>query len=213
MEFLKEEIAEYAEAYSQREPDLLQELNRETQAKILYPRMLSGHLQGRFLSAISRMIKPQHVLEIGTYTGYSALCLAEGLAPGGKIITLDVNDELHDIAMRYFGKAGLENTIDLINGNALEIIPTLKQEFDLVFIDADKINYSNYFRLVFPLLKKGGWILADNVLWSGNVLQDESRMDPDTKAIHEFNCMVRDHRDVISMLLPLRDGLFLIQKK
>jgi caffeoyl-CoA O-methyltransferase len=213
MDFIDEAIALYAENHSDKEPEVLQQLSRETQAKILYPRMLSGHLQGRFLAAISRMLQPESILEIGTYTGYSAICLAEGLKPGGKLLTLDANDELRDIAIRYFEKAGYANCIELLNGDAMKLLPEINTTFDLVFIDADKINYSNYFHLIFDKVKKGGWILADNVLWSGNVLQAENDQDPETKAIHAFNVMLRDNPSLFKVLLPLRDGLFLIQKQ
>jgi caffeoyl-CoA O-methyltransferase len=213
MDFIDEAISSYAENHSGKEPEVLQELSRETQARILYPRMLSGHLQGRFLAAVSRMLQPESILEIGTYTGYSAICLAEGLKPGGKLLTLDANDELRDIAMRYFEKSGYAHCIELINGDAMKLLPEIKSTFDLVFIDADKINYSNYFDLIIDRVKKGGWILADNVLWSGNVLLEENVQDPETKAIHAFNIMVRDNPKLFKVLLPLRDGLLLIQKQ
>lgn len=213
MDFIDEAIAGYAESHTENEPEVLRELSRETQAKILFPRMLSGHLQGRLLSAISRMLRPKTILEIGTYTGYSAICLAEGLQPDGRLITIDVNDELHEMATRYFKKAGLENKIELRNGDAMKIIPDLEETFDLVFIDADKINYSNYFHLVIDKLKPGGWILADNVLWSGNVLKTNTDKDPETKAIQDFNQLIHQSASLFKILLPVRDGLFLIQKK
>jgi caffeoyl-CoA O-methyltransferase len=212
MDFIDNKILEYAETHTAPESAVLSELSRETQARILYPRMLSGHLQGRLLSAVSRMIRPKRILEIGTYTGYSAICLAEGLADGGRIITIDSNDELHEIATRYFAKAGIEHRIELLNGDAGEIIPGLEGMFDLVFIDADKINYPKYLGQVFSKVNKGGWILADNVLWSGNVLQPVSERNPETNAIIGFNELVKNHEQLYSVLLPVRDGLFLMQK-
>lgn len=212
MNFIDEAINHYAEEHSGKEPDVLQELNRETYARILYPRMLSGHMQGRVLSAISRMIRPKRILEIGTYTGYSAICLAEGLQENGRLITIDENDELASIATKYFEKAGLSNTIQLINGDATKIIPTLEGTFDLVFIDADKINYENYFRLIIDKVPNGGWLLADNVLWSGNILQEQAEQTKETRAIDTFNKFIAAHPGLFKVLLPIRDGLFLMQK-
>jgi predicted O-methyltransferase YrrM len=212
MDFIDSKILEYAELHSGNEPEILSELSRETQARILYPRMLSGHLQGRLLAAISRMIRPGNILEIGTYTGYSAICLAEGLGNTGKLITIDANDELHEMATRYFKKAGLQDKIELMNGDAAEIIPKLDLMFDLIFIDADKINYPKYLLQVMNKLNSGGWILADNVLWSGNVLQPESERDPETRAITEFNETVKSNSGLFKVLIPVRDGLFLMQK-
>lgn len=212
MDFIDTKILEYAESHSGQESDVLRELSRETQARILYPRMLSGHLQGRLLAAISRMIKPTYILEIGTYTGYSAICLAEGLAGNGRLITIDVNDELHEMATQYFKKAGLQDKIQLLNGDAATIIPELDMQFDLVFIDADKISYPKYLLQVLNKLKNGGWILADNVLWSGNVLQPVSEREPETEAIIAFNEAVKNNSSLFKVLLPVRDGLFLMQK-
>ncbi|MCU0399196.1 MAG: class I SAM-dependent methyltransferase, partial [Cyclobacteriaceae bacterium] len=179
-------------------------------ANILMPRMLSGHLQGRLLSMISHMIQPKSILEIGTYTGYSAICLAEGLRPGGKLITLDINDELEELVRGFFKQASLTEIIDYRIGNALHIIPTLTDSFDLVFIDADKENYCRYYDLVFKLVPLGGFILADNVLWSGKVLDEKP--DKDTKAILAFNEMIQQDSRVENVLLPVRDGIMLVRK-
>ncbi|HAW52397.1 MAG TPA: methyltransferase [Flavobacteriales bacterium] len=210
MEFLPEEISEYAERFTGAETETLSKLNVQTWQQMIQPRMLSGHLQGRVLSMLSKMIKPKHILEIGTFTGYSALCLAEGLLDGGKIITLDINEEFESIARKYFSDSGMEDRIDLRIGNALEIIPGLKQTFDLVFIDADKENYSNYFDLVIEKLATGGIIIADNVLWSGKVVQENP--DVETKALMDY--VEKIHRDerVENVLLPIRDGLMICRK-
>jgi len=210
MDFLPKEIDDYALGHTSPESDLLKKINRETHAEILMPRMVSGHLQGRFLSMVSHMIQPQVVLEIGTYTGYSAICLAEGLALNGKLVTIDVNEELETRVRSYFSQAGLENRVDYLIGDAAKLIPTLVDQFDLVFIDADKENYSLYYNLVFEKVRLGGFILADNVLWSGKVVQ--SKIDKDTKAVREFNRKVADDPRVTTMLLPLRDGIMLIKK-
>jgi caffeoyl-CoA O-methyltransferase len=213
MEFIDEKLSQYAERYTQPEPDLLQRLNRETWAKVLMPRMLSGHLQGRMLSMISKMVSPDRILEIGTYTGYSALCLAEGLTKEGKLITIDINEELETIVKRYIGESPYANQIVAMTGDAREIIPGLNETFDLVFIDADKENYSNYFDLVLPKLRSGGVIVADNVLWSGNVLKPTGEMDEETAAIHAFNQKVQADDRVENILLPIRDGVMVIRKK
>jgi caffeoyl-CoA O-methyltransferase len=210
LDFLPNDIEDYVKAHTSPEPGLLKKIDRETHAKVLMPRMVSGHLQGRFLSMVSNMIKPKAILEIGTYTGYSALCLAEGLAPNGKIITIDINEELETRVRGYFKEAALENKIDYRMGDAAQIIPTLNSNFDLVFIDADKENYGLYYDLVFDKVPVGGFILADNVLWSGKVVQ--AKIDKDTKAIKEFNQKVNRDVRVKTMLLPLRDGIMLIQK-
>jgi caffeoyl-CoA O-methyltransferase len=214
MEFIDEKLAKYSEDHTSGENDLLKELNRETWAKVMMPRMLSGHLQGRFLSMLSKMIRPHEVLEIGTYTGYSALCLAEGLADGGVLHTIDINEELSDMVGLYIKKAGLQGTIRCYTGSALDIIPTLPAHFDLVFIDADKENYSAYYQLVFERIRPGGYIIADNVLWSGKIT-DEKQLakDKDTRALHEFNRMVQSDPRVENVLLPVRDGLMLIRKR
>lgn len=212
MNFLDQDLDDYVVAHSEKEPDLLYALNRQTHIKILQPRMLSGHFQGRVLSMLSHMIQPKNVLEIGTYTGYSALCFAEGLQKDGKIITLDINYELEDMIREYIGKAGLENTIDFKVGNAMEIIPTMVEEFDLVFIDADKGNYVNYYNLVFDKVKKGGYIIADNVLWSGKVLEDYDSLDKDTQVLMDYNSMVQKDIRVQNVLFPIRDGLNIARK-
>jgi caffeoyl-CoA O-methyltransferase len=203
-------IQHYAEAHTSAENSLLQQINRDTHAKVLMPRMLSGHLQGRVLSMISRMIKPKTILEIGTYTGYSALCLAEGLAPNGKIITLDVNEELEDRVRGYFEQSIYRQYIEYRIGHAAQIIPTLAHSFDLVFIDADKENNATYFDLLIHRLPLGAYMLIDNVLWSGKVLDDKP--DKDTNAILAFNQKIQDDARVENVLLPIRDGLMLIQK-
>ncbi len=213
MNFLDEKISAYAEDHTTEESKALHELNRETNAKVLNPRMLSGHLQGRVLSMISHMIKPRLVLEIGTYTGYSAICLSEGLMEGGMIHTIDINDELGEIVKKHITAASVSHKIKTYTGNALDIIPTISETFDLVFIDADKINYSNYYDLVFNKLKQEGFILADNVLWSGKVLEDRTKMDPDTLAIDDFNKKVMGDKRVENVILPIRDGLMLVRKK
>jgi predicted O-methyltransferase YrrM len=213
MEFIDEKLSVYAEAHTTAESNVLEELNRETNAKVLSPRMLSGHLQGRFLSMISHMIKPKQVLEIGTFTGYSALCLSEGLAEGGMIHTIDINDELAEMVKRYINAAGASQKIKPYIGDALKIIPTIHETFDLVFIDADKINYSHYYDLVFDKIRKGGFILADNVLWSGKVLEDRKKMDDDTRAIDDFNKKVMSDARVENVVLPVRDGIMLVRKK
>ncbi|CAN5492049.1 O-methyltransferase [soil metagenome] len=212
MEFIDEELLKYTEEHSDSESEVLKLLNRETNAKVLFPRMISGHLQGRFLSMISHMIKPQFILEIGTYTGYSAICLAEGLQPHGKLITIDINDELTDMVKTYLDKAGLLNRVDHLTGDAMKIIPELKTNFDLVFIDADKENYCNYFEMVIDKVNHGGYIIADNVLWSGNVIKDEGEHDRETKGIIAFNEMISKDERVSKVMLPLRDGLYLLRK-
>ena len=209
--FINKDILEYSEKYSQQEPEILQELNRETHLKILNPRMLSGFFQGRLLSIISKLIKPKKVLEIGTYTGYSAICIAEGMNKNGIIHTIDKNEELNTIQKKYFKKSGLENNIIQYNGCALDIIPKIEEKFDLVFIDADKENYINYFNLVIDKLNNNGVILADNVLWSGKVINSEDH-DLTTNVLREFNRMVNNDNRVETILLPIRDGISIIRK-
>jgi caffeoyl-CoA O-methyltransferase len=213
MDILPPDLNEYVEAHTSIEPEVLQKLNRETHSKVSMPRMLSGHLQGRILSMLSHMIKPKQVLEIGTYTGYSAICFAEGMQQGGILHTIDINDELEEMVKRYIKMAGMENKVKLYIGDALKIIPTINETFDLVFIDADKINYSKYYDLVFDKVRPGGVILADNVLWSGKVLDDKSKMDKDTMAIVEFNAKVHNDNRVGHVLLPVRDGVMVMRKK
>jgi caffeoyl-CoA O-methyltransferase len=210
MEFIDLNLQKYAELHTTEESELLKKINRETHALIMKPRMLSGHMQGRFLSLISKMIRPERILEIGTYTGYSALCLAEGLQPQGKLITVDINEELENRVKGYFKESAFANQIDYRIGNAIKIIPQLIESFDLVFIDADKENYSNYYDLVFDKVKVGGYLLADNVLWSGKVI--DSKPDKDTKAVLAFNDKVHNDSRVENVLLPIRDGITLIRK-
>ena len=207
MDFLPIEIDNYVVAHSQAEPELLQKLSRETWQKVMQARMLSGHFQGRVLSIISKLIQPKYILEIGTYTGYSALCLAEGMSPEGELHTIDTNEELHDFQRKYFDASDYGKQIHQYTGKALEIIPKIDREFDLVFIDADKINYPNYLELVFPKLKKGSVILSDNVLWSGKVVEPLSKNDEDTKALLIYNKLLNEHPNLETVLLPIRDGL------
>ena len=207
MDFLPEEINKYVENHSQSEPELLQKLNRETWQKVLAPRMLSGHLQGRVLSMLSKLINPKYILEIGTYTGYSALCLAEGMRTEGELHTIDINEELHDFQRKYFDASGFGKQIIQHTGNALEIIPELSQTFDLVFIDADKSNYPNYLDIIFPKLQSGSVILSDNVLWSGKVVEPLKKNDTDTEALLQYNKLLNEHPKLETVLLPVRDGL------
>lgn len=201
----------YLEQHAGPEDPLLYELWRDTNLKVNMPQMLSGRQQGVFLEIISRMLRPKYILEIGTFTGYSAICLARGLQEGGKLITLEKNDELRRLSLDYFERAGLQQKIQLINGDAREIIPTLEVVFDLVFIDADKRAYRQYLELIFPRLRPGGIVLADNVLWSGKVY-DENAQDQDTQAIRKFNTDVVMSNGCRHLIVPLRDGLFMIQK-
>ena len=207
MDFLPEEINKYVENHSQSEPELLQKLNRETWQKVVAPRMLSGHLQGRVLSMLSKLINPKYILEIGTYTGYSALCLAEGMRKEGELHTIDINEELHDFQRKYFDASGFGKQIIQHTGNALEIIPELSQTFDLVFIDADKSNYPNYLDIIFPKLQSGSVILSDNVLWSGKVVEPLKKNDTDTEALLQYNKLLNEHPKLETVLLPVRDGL------
>jgi predicted O-methyltransferase YrrM len=212
MDFLPEEIENYVLNHTTGETDLLKELNRQTHIQILQPRMLSGHLQGKVLSMISHMIKPKRVLEVGTYTGYSALSIAEGLSNGGKIVTIDLNQELEPFTRSYFEKSSFNEKIDYVVGNAIEVIPTLNDIWDLVFIDADKENYTAYFNLVINQVRKGGFIVVDNVLWSGKVLEKATANDKETKGIIEFNSKVNKDSRVENLLLPIRDGLMVLRK-
>jgi caffeoyl-CoA O-methyltransferase len=208
MEIIDQQLQRYAEQHTTPESDLLKKINRDTHANVLMPRMLSGHLQGRVLSMISHLMQPKTILEIGTYTGYSALCLAEGLADGGKLITIDKNEELEEKVKKYF--ESFSGKIDYRIGNALDILPSLTELFDLVFIDADKSNYAKYFDLVVEKVRPGGLILADNVLWSGKVL--DRRPDADTNAIISFNEKIQNDKRVENVLLPIRDGIMMIRK-
>jgi predicted O-methyltransferase YrrM len=207
MGFIPENIEDYTFIHTQKEPKLLQELNKETWQKVLNPRMLSGAYQGRVLSLLSKLIHPKIILEIGTYTGYSALCLAEGLRKEGKLITIDKNEELEDFTKKYFQKSIYKNNIQQIIGNAVEVISTLNNTFDLVFIDADKTNYSTYFDLVIDKMNTGGIIISDNVLWSGKVVEKLNPKDKDTKAIISYNKKLIEDKRVETIMLPIRDGL------
>ena len=211
--FVSAEAEAYAMAHTSPESEILRKLNRETHAKILRPRMLSGHMQGKLLEMISCMVKPDNILEIGTYTGYSAICLAKGLSSGGTIHTIDHNIELEDFTRSFFRKAGIEETIVYHIGEALDILPKLDGPFDLVFLDADKINYIAYYEQAMQKLTPGAFILADNVLWSGKVFSDEAAAnDLEAKALISFNNHIRNDKRVENLLLPIRDGLSLIRK-
>ena len=204
------EIQRYAETHSSPEPDYLARINRNTHAQVLSPRTLSGHFQGRFLSMISRMIAPKVVLEIGTYTGYSALCLAEGLAPGGKVITIDINEELETRVRNNFENSPFASSIELMIGDARKIIPTLNIHPDLVFIDADKKGYAEYYDLMLPRITSGGWMLIDNVLWDGKVLDEKP--DAKTRVMLQFNKKIAGDTRIEKVMLPIRDGLTLLRK-
>lgn len=210
MDVINPGLQKYSEDHTSSESDLLKKINRDTHAHVMMPRMLSGHMQGRILSMISCMVSPAAILEIGTYTGYSALCLAEGLKPEGKLVTLDINEELESRVRNYFKDSSFNSRIDYRIGNALEIIPVLEMNFDLVFIDADKENYARYYDLVINRVPLGGYILADNVLWSGKVLDEKA--DKDTKAIKEFNRKIQEDARVENVLLPVRDGILIMRK-
>ena len=207
MHFISQELETYIENHSQKEPELLAALNRETHQKILQPRMLSGHFQGRVLSMLSKLIRPLHILEIGTYTGYATLCLCEGLQQNGSIDTIDINEELEFIQKKYFDLSVWKNQIQQHIGDAIEIIPTLEKKYDLVFIDADKENYLNYFDLIVPMINAGGIILSDNVLWSGKVLETPDPRDISTNILLEYNKKINQDPRVETVLLPIRDGL------
>ncbi|GGH34933.1 methyltransferase [Mangrovimonas yunxiaonensis] len=213
MHFIPEQLDDYVVAHTEDEPQLLQALNRETYQKILQPRMLSGHYQGRVLSVISKLMAPKNILEIGTYTGYSALCLAEGMQADGELHTIDINEELIDFQRKYFDLSGFGNQIHQHLGNALDIIPHLNKRFDLVFIDADKANYPNYFKVIIDLLNPGGVLLSDNVLWSGKVIETIKEDDEDTKALIAYNKLLKDDPRVETVMLPIRDGLTISRKK
>lgn len=213
MSFLSEKLEDYVISHSQNEPQLLQQLNKETWQKILNPRMLSGTYQGRVLSMISKIINPKIILEIGTYTGYSALCLAEGLKKNGTLITIDKNEELEAFSKKYFNASNYKNQIEQLTGNALEIIPTINKKFDLVFIDADKANYSNYFHLIIDKMNPGGIILSDNVLWSGKVIEEIKPNDIDTQELLVYNKLLNNDERIETVLLPIRDGLTISRVK
>jgi caffeoyl-CoA O-methyltransferase len=213
MNFIDDSLQRYVENHTEDEPSLLKEINLATNREVLRPRMLSGHFQGRVLSLLSHMIKPKAILEIGTYTGYSAIALAEGMLNEGKITTIDKNDELESRVRGYFEEAGLTANIDYILGDALQVLPNLQGPFDMVFIDADKENYKKYYDLIFEKLNTGGYILVDNVLWSGKVVTDKNnKLDVDTQAIIEFNEYVHKDIRVQNVLFPIRDGLMILRK-
>ena len=212
MDFLPADITAYTEAHTSPETDLLRQLNRNTRARVIAPRMLSGHFQGRFLAMISWMIRPRRILEIGTYTGYSALCLAEGLTDDGRLITIDHNEELEEFTRSYWRQSPLNDKIDLRVGNAADIIVTLDETFDLVFIDADKRSNALYFDLIFDKLRPGGVVLVDNVLWSGKVIEPVESADQDTAAVLVFNQKIQDDPRIENILLPIRDGIMMIRK-
>ena len=214
MHFISEELDDYVVAHSEDEPKLLQALTRETYQKILQPRMLSGHYQGRVLSMISKLVNPKHILEIGTYTGYSALCLAEGMQADGELHTIDINEELFDFQRKYFDQSEYGNQIHQHLGNAIDIIPELNMNFDLVFMDADKENYINYFNNIIDRLNPGGIILSDNVLWSGKILDTTfKKEDKSTPTLIAYNKLLKEDPRIETVLLPIRDGLTISRRK
>ena len=212
MYFLPEDLDNYVVAHSEQEPELLEQLTRETYQKVLQPIMLSGPYQGRVLSMISKLIRPKSILELGTFTGYATLCLAEGLQDEGELHTIDINEELTDFQRKYFDKSSYGNQIIQHTGSALDIIPKLDQTFDLIFIDADKPNYSNYFHLIIDKLNKGGVILSDNVLWHGKVVEPLDDKDKSTKAVLDYNTLLKNDERIETVLLPIRDGLTISRK-
>jgi predicted O-methyltransferase YrrM len=212
MDFLPPKIEAFSEDHTTEETALLYDLNRQTHIQVMIPRMLSGHMQGRILSLFSKMIQPKNILEIGTYTGYSALCLAEGIKPDGKLITIDKNEELEEFTQSYFDKSDYSSQIDFRIGNAVDLIPNINLNFDLVFIDADKSNYLNYFDLVIDKTNKGGYIIADNVLWSGKVVEPIEPNDKDTKAMVDYCDKIHNDPRVENILMPVRDGLMIARK-
>ncbi len=208
------DIQTYCDSHTEPESEVLKKLNRYTCANVLQPRMISGHFQGKFLAMLSKMIKPKYILEIGTYTGYSALCLAEGLHDDGKLITIDINPEQEDIITKSIEGAGLKNKVQFIVGDAYNIIKTLPYQYDLVFIDADKQNYLKYYEQVLPLVNSGGYIICDNVLWSGKVVEPDALLkDKDTIAINQFNDFVAKDARVEKILIPIRDGIYVCRKR
>ena len=213
MTFLPGNIDNYVVEHSQQEPELLKQLNKETWQKVLNPRMLSGAYQGRVLALLSKLISPKTILEIGTYTGYSALCLAEGLPHDGTLITIDKNEELERFAANYFTKSAYKNQIEQMVGDAMELIPKIDAKFDLVFIDADKKNYANYFKMIIDKMNPGGVILSDNVLWSGKVVAEIKAKDKDTLAIKAYNKLLSTNPRVETVMLPIRDGLTISRVK
>ena len=213
MHFLSEELENYAAQHTEDEPLLLQELNKRTHLNVLQPRMISGHFQGRFLSLLSKMVQPRTILEIGTYTGYATLCLAEGLPPEGVLHTIDIKEELTDLQREFFDRSGYGSQIVQHLGKAADIIPSLNTTFDLVFIDADKQNYAHYFDLVIEKMNRGGIILSDNVLWSGKVVEEVKHNDKHTQALMTYNQKIKDDPRVETVLLPIRDGITLSRVK
>jgi len=213
MHFLSEELENYAAQHTEDEPLLLQELNKRTHLNVLQPRMISGHFQGRFLSLLSKMVQPRTILEIGTYTGYATLCLAEGLHPEGVLHTIDIKEELTDLQREFFDRSGYGSQIVQHLGKAADIIPSLNTTFDLVFIDADKQNYAHYFDLVIEKMNRGGIILSDNVLWSGKVVEEVKPNDKHTQALMAYNQKIKDDPRVETILLPIRDGITLSRVK
>jgi len=213
MHFLSEELENYAAQHTENEPLLLQELNKRTHLNVLQPRMISGHFQGRFLSLLSKMVQPRTILEIGTYTGYATLCLAEGLHPEGVLHTIDIKEELTDLQREFFDRSGYGSQIVQHLGKAADIIPSLDTTFDLVFIDADKQNYAHYFDLVIEKMNRGGLILSDNVLWSGKVVEEVKHNDKHTQALMAYNQKIKDDPRVETVLLPIRDGITLSRVK
>ena len=212
MNYINEHLEDYIIKHSQQEPRILKDLNRETNLKVLQPRMISGAHQGRLLSIISKIISPTKILEIGTFTGYSTLCLSEGLTKGGRIHTVDINEELYDFQNKYFKKSPFNDNIIQHLGNALEVIPTMDNNFDLIFLDADKNNYPEYLDVLISKLKIGGVLLSDNVLWDGKVLNPISEKDISTKAIVKYNKLLSQREDMDTVILPIRDGLTISRK-
>jgi len=210
---IQSKLDKYILDHIEPEDEVLKELDRETNLNVLHARMLSGHLQGQVLTMLSKMIQPKTILEIGTFTGYSAICLSKGLQKDGRLITIEIDDELESMAKKYFKKAGLENVIEQRIGSALKIIPTLNYSFDLIFLDADKKEYIQYFELVFDKVPSGGYIIADNTLWSGKVLEKPAEDDYQTKGIIEFNSFLKNDSRIEQVILPLRDGITVIRKK
>lgn len=209
---MNKKLEQYFQDHSSTEDPVLQDLYRQTHIRFINPNMVSGHIQGKLLEFISRMINPEIILEIGTFTGYSAICLAKGLKPGGRLYTIEINDELKEFSHSYFIRSGMESKIVPLTGKALDLIPGLDHRFDLVFIDADKTEYTGYFNAVIEKVKPGGFILADNVLWGEKVL-DKNTKDPQTLGIIEFNEMIKNRTDIEKVILPIRDGIMLVMKK
>lgn len=210
---LKPEFQQYLENHSTPEDEVLSELRRYTFLKVIHPRMISGPVQGRFLEMITKLLQPEKILEIGTYTGYSAICLARGLKPGGNLFTIEINDELIESSRKFFSKAKLNEFIVSLHGDAVDLIPEMNHEFDLIFIDGEKEQYTEYYKICMSKLKKGGVLIADNVLWDGKVYDETFKNDRATKAIIEFNKYVQDDNEVENLILPLRDGLMVVRKR